>query len=125
MPGALNNRGSPMNPGVSLYLPLLAAILGACVAQSWAIPEGAPESVVEACRGEVMSNSADQQDPLQQQRNDMPGVGDDLMHDAMTEKQSTRSGLPPDEVLFYQCLESNGVTLEPEQLGVIDDWLQR
>jgi hypothetical protein len=33
--------------------------------------------------------------------------------------------LPPDEVLFYQCLESNGVTLEPEQLGVIDDWLKR
>jgi hypothetical protein len=114
-----------MNPAACSYLPLLVAGLGACVAQSWTIPEGAPESIVEACRGEVMANSADEQDPFQQQRNDMPGVGDDLMHDAMTEKRAVRSGLPPDEVLFYQCLESNGVTLEPEQLGVIDDWLKR
>ncbi|HNP34865.1 MAG TPA: hypothetical protein PKK10_03325 [Woeseiaceae bacterium] len=92
------------------------------------MPEGAPAEIVRSCKAEAeqsQSLSSDNLQRQQQQRDNVPGSADDLIQEVKEAKQSAKSGQPPGDVLFYECLESNGVELEPAQRAVIDEWSAR
>jgi hypothetical protein len=114
-----------MNLPVACYISLVTTGLAACATESWPVPEGTADDIATACRAEAASRIEEFENAMQQQREDMAGASDDIMHDAKVAEQTAESGMPPADVLFYLCLEANGVELDPDQIKIIDDWRER
>jgi len=106
---------------------LATILLSACSSTPYAVPPNTPTSIAAHCSNlaglGIGNASADVRVPSATDMADgMPGSADNTIEDArQAEQQSANKALPSD-VVFYRCLVSNGIVLEPSQQAVLDDW---
>lgn len=117
--------GSPTSrPASAIFLCLLGAVTAACSSQ-WTTPAGTPDDVAQLCRETAEEATGNRiLDTPADRAIQMPGSADDMVEDARRGREDQAGMRPSGQVIFYQCLEENGVTLEPAQRDAVDRWLE-